>query len=1269
MGTVKKLVLASLVSSIMVLTFAIGLFPTPASLDVSAQSGGGIDLLDFFSKALGLDKQVSLSSVLITFPENNSTVKVLSNSTAANIPVQAEIDPVDAAAQVTFGIDGSTPTPGTWQGTVTSNTVTQAPYLAQIDLFQLGAGIFGAHEMYGLAQAAKATVSYDVLDVIDFTVQELDASLVDTNGDGILDNPFTQLGPGEIYVGTLGNKHIVIADLDILGSGSKIEGELGSVIVPVVVDGLTYIVQTGSLTEFLAETINGDPVIPAGEQAVLLVEVAPTIDEIAVNAPAPPNAAALAFGAQYVEISIIYTTDGGVGDFFTEVQQLPEALPVRLAIENLAAAPGEPSGAGVWGLSTDIATGTVVTVPAGGEWGKRADSTLDLFNASLQIYLSELSIFGTFESLMSIDSVDPSVGLATGGETVALTGTFPGAGNLATVAQAAAAYTVYFGTPGPSTVASFVLPDLLGSTPVVSATNMYVSAPANNVTANTSVDVWLFDNMAPSDFASLAAGYTYAVTPSATGITPNTGPLAGGDVVTITGINLSTATLVSFGANTAVPTSVTDTSITVTTPAGDAIATVLVTVTTAGGTSANTLQYTYQAVPTISGFTPDTGLTTGGEQVVITGTNLENVLSVSIAGIPASFPEGSKGGAPGTTLTVTTGVAATPAIGPVVVITAGGIASSAPAEFTYEGPITGVPDVTVTGITPSTGWMFGGAIAVVSGSGFLDGDGVPTVTFGSTVANILEATNTELYVQIPASGTPIPLAGDGAFVVDVTVERVDLKSAAILNDAFTYHSYITDAGITTTAAVLTGGVGTIGIKVAGGTDASLSIPSASGTADINVLAMAFNTGSLSAFNTGSIPPAVNGTVAAGSLTFSTHLYEDNPVFNTGTIIINTGSIGTNTGTIPSLVAGQSTLTEITASAIYPPDAPALLSAPLNAVKLTGADIATGQVAAITRKSSAGAPPTALDYATPSATASLDIGSGEFYSSQLLSANVTGDPGTALVNVGYTGLGTMQVFTDTDLTAFFNFDEIVLTLQVIKQGTTVPVDIDGPLVPGDIIVVTSDTGGLGFVASSNIIEVAKGAAPAGLELTVVPGAEDAFTVRLAIPTGATGVNGTVDLNIFLPTDVGTPTFSIVAAIEVATDPEDPTPSILPLILAALAALLLGGDGGGGGGPCFIATAAYGTPMAAEIETLRALRDTYLLDNAIGTALVDTYYRVSPAIADVVAQSPVLAAVVRLLLLPVVMLSNIALASPALTALFAFMGGTLIIGRRRTRNNKA
>ena len=40
-----------------------------------------------------------------------------------------------------------------------------------------------------------------------------------------------------------------------------------------------------------------------------------------------------------------------------------------------------------------------------------------------------------------------------------------------------------------------------------------------------------------------------------------------------------------------------------------------------------------------------------------------------------------------------------------------------------------------------------------------------------------------------------------------------------------------------------------------------------------------------------------------------------------------------------------------------------------------------------------------------------------------------------------------------------------------------------------------------------------------------------------------------------------------------------------------------------GGCFIATAAYGSPMAEEIQILRKFRDEYLLTNRMGQALVD------------------------------------------------------------------
>ena len=62
-------------------------------------------------------------------------------------------------------------------------------------------------------------------------------------------------------------------------------------------------------------------------------------------------------------------------------------------------------------------------------------------------------------------------------------------------------------------------------------------------------------------------------------------------------------------------------------------------------------------------------------------------------------------------------------------------------------------------------------------------------------------------------------------------------------------------------------------------------------------------------------------------------------------------------------------------------------------------------------------------------------------------------------------------------------------------------------------------------------------------------------------------------------------------------------------------------------CFIATAAYGTDTAKELDILREFRDTVLLPNSLGAKFVSFYYRTSPPIANFISQHEVLRTVVR------------------------------------------
>ena len=96
-------------------------------------------------------------------------------------------------------------------------------------------------------------------------------------------------------------------------------------------------------------------------------------------------------------------------------------------------------------------------------------------------------------------------------------------------------------------------------------------------------------------------------------------------------------------------------------------------------------------------------------------------------------------------------------------------------------------------------------------------------------------------------------------------------------------------------------------------------------------------------------------------------------------------------------------------------------------------------------------------------------------------------------------------------------------------------------------------------------------------------------------------------------------------------------------------------------CFVATASFGTLLHPGVRVLREFRDAFLATSDLGRVLVDRYYILSPPVADLIGQSGALRATVRLLLLPLVGFSWLALQAGLAKALL--LAGCLAVAAGR------
>jgi large repetitive protein len=428
--------------------------------------------------------------------------------------------------------------------------------------------------------------------------------------------------------------------------------------------------------------------------------------------------------------------------------------------------------------------GSITAVSPPGTAGTRVDITVTGPGGTSNTLPADQFTYGP-----QVTSVSPHSGGSNGGTTVTIAGAgFTGATNVSFGSSPALSFTV--NSDG----------SITATTPAGSSGTVDVTVTTAAGTSATSVNDQ-FTYLAPS--------------PTVSGVSPSSGPVAGGQTVTIAGNAFNGATAVKFGGVAATTFAVgSSSSITATTPAGTA-GTVDVTVTTPGGTSVVNAGDHYTYGPAITGVSPATGGTNGATTVTITGTDFTGATGVSFGSTPAlSYTVNSA-----TSVTAVSPAGSAGAVN-ITVTTPDGTSPVVSADtFTYSSSAP-----TVTAVSPSSGAAAGGTSVTISGSGF---SGATAVKFGGVAA-------TTFAVGSSSSITATAPAGTAGSTVDITVTGPGGTSATGAADHFTYGGVITHISVTsgsiaggsTVVITGTGFTGATGVTFGGTVATSYTVNSA-----------------------------------------------------------------------------------------------------------------------------------------------------------------------------------------------------------------------------------------------------------------------------------------------------------------------------------------------------------------------------------------------------------------------------------------------------------
>jgi hypothetical protein len=188
------------------------------------------------------------------------------------------------------------------------------------------------------------------------------------------------------------------------------------------------------------------------------------------------------------------------------------------------------------------------------------------------------------------------------------------------------------------------------------------------------------------------------VGPTVLGISPTSGPTAGGTPVTISGANFATGASVTIGGVAATVVSVAGSTTIQATTGARAAGTADVTVTIDGRSSTLASAFTYVTLPppTVTAISPTSGSTAGGTTVVLTGTNFASGATLTIGGVAATGVTVLSA----TSLRAVTGARAAGAAD--VVVAVGTLSATLVRGYTYVVPGPNPPPVITSLVSQST---------------------------------------------------------------------------------------------------------------------------------------------------------------------------------------------------------------------------------------------------------------------------------------------------------------------------------------------------------------------------------------------------------------------------------------------------------------------------------------------------------------------------------------------------------------------------------------